>query len=92
MIRFSSATRCGSAGRHALLVVLTVLSVNLATCPLVSAGTEYTAQFVEAGGLAAGDDVTVGAVQSRLGAGRRAGPVPGRRSVPGDHRPCGSPT
>jgi phospholipid/cholesterol/gamma-HCH transport system substrate-binding protein len=61
MIRFSERdpVRIGLVGT-ALLVVLTVLSVNLGNLPLVSAGTEYTAQFVEAGGLAAGDDVTVG--------------------------------
>lgn len=61
MIRFSERdpVRIGLIGT-ALLVVLTVLSVNLGNLPLVSAGTEYTAEFVEAGGLAAGDDVTVG--------------------------------
>lgn len=61
MIRFSERdpVRIGLIGT-ALLVVLTVLSVNLGNLPLLSAGTEYTAQFVEAGGLAAGDDVTVG--------------------------------
>ncbi|HEX4249824.1 MAG TPA: MCE family protein [Pseudonocardia sp.] len=61
MIRFSERdpVRIGLIGT-ALLVVLTVLSVNLGNLPLLSAGTEYTADFVEAGGLAAGDDVTVG--------------------------------
>src|SRR5882757_200901 len=61
MIRFSERdpVRIGLIGT-ALLVVLTVLSVNLGNLPLLSAGTEYTSEFVEAGGLAAGDDVTVG--------------------------------
>jgi phospholipid/cholesterol/gamma-HCH transport system substrate-binding protein len=61
MIRFSERdpVKLGLIGT-ALLVVLTVLSVNLGNLPLLSAGTEYTAEFVEAGGLAPGDDVTVG--------------------------------
>jgi len=61
MIRFSERdpVKIGLIGT-ALLVVLTVLSVNLGNLPLLSAGTEYTAEFVEAGGLAPGDDVTVG--------------------------------
>jgi phospholipid/cholesterol/gamma-HCH transport system substrate-binding protein len=44
----------------AVLLVITLLAVNLGNLPLVSGGTEYTARFADAGGLAVGDDVMVG--------------------------------
>ncbi|HTF50845.1 MAG TPA: MCE family protein [Pseudonocardia sp.] len=61
MIRFSERdpVRIGVIGT-AVLVVLTVLAVNVGNLPLISSGTNYTARFAEAGGLAVGDEVTVG--------------------------------
>jgi len=86
MIRSASATRCGSGwSAPRCLVVLTVLSVTWATCRWSARARSYTAQFVEAGGLAAGDDVTSAGSRSA-----RCGPSswtsPSRRFVPGDQR------
>lgn len=59
MITEKNHVRLGVIGT-AVLLVTTLLAVNLGNLPLVSGGTEYTARFADAGGLAVGDDVMVG--------------------------------